>query len=50
MTHQLGKWLILAGLLMLLGALWQKNVLPEPQSLAAPLLDEPVQRAVSRAA
>ena len=50
MTHQLGKWLILAGLLMLLGALWQKNALPEPQSLAAHLLDEPVKRAVSRAA
>ena len=50
MSNRLGRWLILAGVLLLLGALWNKNVLPEPQSLSAPLLDEPAQLAVSRAA
>lgn len=48
MNNRLGKWLICGGLLMLLGALWMKNVLPEPKVLRAELLDEPGQVAVSR--
>ena len=48
MTSRLGKWMIFGGLLMLLVALWMKNVLPEPQALKVELLDEPGQVAVSR--
>ena len=48
MNNRLGKWLIYAGLILLLGALWMKNELPEPQALQAELLEEPGQTAVSR--
>lgn len=48
MNHRLGKWLLLAGLLLWFAALWQKGVLPEPSSLSAQLLDEPGQIAVTR--
>ncbi len=46
MNNHLGKWLMLAGLILLLTALWKKTDLPEPAMLKAVLLDEPVQRAV----
>ncbi len=48
MTHQIGKWLMLAGLILLLTALWKKTDLPEPATLKAELLEEPIQRAVSK--
>lgn len=48
MNNRFGKWLIYAGLLLLLGALWMKNELPEPQALQAELLEEPAQTTVSR--
>ena len=48
MNSSLGKWLIFGGLILLLSALWMKNVLPEPTLLHAELLDEPGQVAVSR--
>jgi hypothetical protein len=43
MNNRIGKWLILCGLLLLLGALWKKNALPPPQELKTELLDEPEQ-------
>jgi hypothetical protein len=48
MNNRVGKWIIFGGLLLLLPALWLKNVLPEPQTLQTELLDEPGQVAVSR--
>ena len=48
MTHQIGKWLMLAGLILLLTALWKKTDLPEPAALKAELLEEPIQRAASK--
>lgn len=49
MNNHLGKWLMLAGLILLLTALWKKTDLPEPATLQAELLEEPVQRPVDKA-
>lgn len=48
MNNRIGKWLILFGLAILLGALWKQSDLPAPAALQAELLDEPLQLAVSR--
>ena len=48
MNNRLGKWLILIGLILLVTALWKKSDLPEPSTLHADLLEEPVQTPVSR--
>ena len=48
MDNRVGKWLLIFGLILLLGALWKKSELPLPQTLQAELLEEPVQVEVSR--
>jgi hypothetical protein len=48
MDNRVGKWLLIAGLIVLLGALWKKSELPQPQALQPELLDEPVQVEVSK--
>ena len=49
MDNRIGKWLLIFGLILLLGALWKRGELPQPQTLQAELLEEPVQVEVSRA-
>ncbi len=48
MDNRIGKWLLIFGLILLLGALWKKSELPMPQTLQAELLDEPMQMEVTR--
>lgn len=48
MDNRLGKWLLIFGLVLWLGALWKTGELPMTQAVQAELLDEPVQIEVSR--
>lgn len=48
MDNRIGKWMLIFGLTLFLGALWKKSELPMPQTLQAELLEEPVQVEVSR--
>jgi hypothetical protein len=50
MAYRLGRFLFICGLILLLTAMWKKNVLPPPQELRDELLDEPTQVAVRRPA
>lgn len=48
MDHRLGKWLFLAGSVLLAVALWKKTDLPLPQELVPDLLAEPEQVEVAK--
>ena len=48
MDNRIGKWLLIFGLILLLGALWKKSELPRPQTLQTELLEEPVQVEISK--
>lgn len=48
MAYRLGKLLFFSGLLLLLFAIWRKDVLPPPQALRNELLEEPRQIASRR--
>jgi hypothetical protein len=48
MAYRLGRFLFIFGLLVLLTAIWKKDVLPPPAELGNELLDEPRQVAVQR--
>jgi len=48
MAFRPGKFLFFCGLALLLLSVWKKNVLPAPETLLPPLLQEPGQAAVQR--
>jgi hypothetical protein len=50
MVHHVVRLLMVSGLVLLVVALWRKDVLPEPHTVRAELSEEPQQLAVTRAA